>query len=61
MCHFTGKNIFVSNILPIIVLTKFQIKRNILFFWTKLTQKGCFRSKKEKMKKIFQFYIFELV
>ena len=28
--------------------TKFQLKLKILNFWTKLTQKGYFRSKKEK-------------
>ena len=28
--------------------TKFQLKLTILNFWTKLTQKGYFHSKKEK-------------
>ena len=40
--------------------TKFQLKLTILNFWTKLTQKGYFHSKKEKKMKIIKFYISEI-
>ena len=41
--------------------TKFQLKLTILILWTKLTQKGYFQSKENKMKITIKLYIFELV
>ena len=39
--------------------TKFQFKRTILIFWTKL--KGVYCLQNNKMKMTIEFYIFELV
>ena len=41
--------------------TKFKLKLTILIFWTKFSQKQCFRSKTEKVNTTNEFYIFELV
>ena len=40
---------------------KYQFKLTISNFWTKLTRKGYFQSKKNKIKTIMEFCIFELV
>ena len=40
---------------------KFQLKQTILIFRTKFNQKGCFRSKMEKLIATIEFCIFELV
>ena len=41
--------------------TKYQLKLTILTFAAKLAQKEYFKSEKEKMKIITEFYIFDLV
>ena len=41
--------------------TKFQLKLTTLIFWTKVAQKGYFRSKTEKVDSAIEFYVFELV
>ena len=41
--------------------TKCQLKLTILIFWTKISQKGCSRSKVENVNTTIEFCIFELV
>ena len=41
--------------------TNFQLKLTILIFWTKITQKGYFWSKRKKVNIPFEFWIFELI
>ena len=41
--------------------TKFQLKPRILIFQNKFDKKEYFRSKREKLNTISEFYIFQLV
>ena len=47
--------------MKMIVGTKFQLKRTILIFWTKFSEKECFRPKTENVNTTIEFYIFESV
>ena len=41
-------------------IRNFSLNQQFCFFWTKFSQKGCFRSKTEKLNSAIEFCIFEL-
>ena len=47
--------------MKMIVDTKFQLQLIIMIFWTKFAEKGCFRSKTEKVNTTIEFCMLKLV
>ena len=47
--------------MKMIVDTKFHLQLIIMIFWTKFAEKGCFRSKTEKVNTTIEFCMLKLV